>query len=154
MTDIFEEKSSNETSRRMQVLLPFVSTIFGGAALWYAWIRYNTILNRPDLYWYDWIQLAAILLVGILCVSATFLFLLSRPSGVSVFKIGISIVPLLLFSNLVMLVFRVIQNVIRGDASLFFDRLFSQPHKFILIPIVVIILIWLDSLIKSDKSNH
>jgi hypothetical protein len=148
------EKSPNGKSKQELLFLSFVSTILGGGALWYAWLRYNMMLNRPDLNWYGWIQPMAMALVGILCLSATILLILGKLSGRSVFKAGLSIIPLLLFSNLIILVFRVIQNIIQGRAQSIFDRLFTEPRN-ILIPIVVIALLLLGYLGRNteDKNN-
>jgi len=149
----FDEQSTAETPQWLLNLLPFISIILGSGALWYAWLRYNSILNRPDYQWLSWIQPALIALMGLLCLSAAVLFIAGKPSGWSVFKVGVSIVPLVLFSNLVILVFRVIQNIIQGNASPFFDRLLTQPYKILLIPIVIIALVLLGSLGKREKDN-
>ena len=152
MNYIRKEKLADETPKWSRVLLPLISTLLGSGTLWYALSRYNTLLNRPD--WYGWMQVAFIVLVGVLCIWATVLFILGKSSGLAVLKLGISIIPLILFVNLIVLLFRVIHNIMQGDAALFLDRIFAQPNKFILIPIVVIILLWLESLTKRDKSNN
>jgi len=146
-----EEKLANETSKWLRFLLPLISTALGSGALWYAWVRYNMLMNRTDSYWYGWIQVALIAFMGILCLSATVLSISGRSSGWSVFKLGLSIVPLLLFSNLVILVFRIVQSIMQGNAKLFFDRLLTQPQKLILIPIVIIVLLLLGALSEQDK---
>jgi hypothetical protein len=151
MTEISKEKLSNQTPKWLQII---VSAILGGGGVWYAWFRYNTLVNRPDSSWYGWVQVAFLVLIGVLCIWATVLFIWGKPSGSSLLKLGISIIPLFLFSNLVILIFRVIQNIVHGDAALFLDRVFAQPHKFILIPIVVILLLWLESLTKRDSRNR
>ncbi|WP_197254333.1 hypothetical protein [Paenibacillus dendritiformis] len=51
--------------------------------------------------WYDWIRLGFISLMGILCLAASILLLLGRPSGMEVFTDGLEMVPLKLVSNLV-----------------------------------------------------
>ena len=43
MNTIFEEKLPDQTPKWLANLLPFISTILGSAALWFAWFRYNSI---------------------------------------------------------------------------------------------------------------
>lgn len=152
MDDNREEKLTNQTPKWLLNVLPFISTILGGSALWFAWLRYNSMANGPEFHWYDWIQPAFIALMGILCLWATLLFILGKSSGLSVFTYGLSIVPLILFSNLVILVFRIIQNIIQGNAQPFFDSLFTQPRNMV-IPMVVIVLILLGYLDKRVKNK-
>lgn len=147
-----EEKLTDQTPKWLLNVLPFVSAILGSGALWFAWLRYNSIVNRPQFHWYDWIQPAFIALMGILCLWATLLFILGKPSGLSVFTYGLSIVPLILFSNLVILVFRIIQNIIQGNAQPFLDSLFTQPRNLV-IPMIVIVLILLGYLEKRVKNK-
>lgn len=147
-----KEKLPDQTPKWLANLLPFISTILGSAAIWFAWFRYNSIVIRPEFHWYDWIQPALIALMGILCLLATLLFILGKPSGLSVLTYGLSIVPLILFSNLVILVFRIIQNIIQGNAQSFFDNLFAQPRNMV-IPVVVIVLILLGYLEKRVKNK-
>src|SRR5688572_15870784 len=123
-----EEKLMDQTPKWLLNVLPFISTILGCSALWFAWLRYNSLVNGLEIHWYDWIQPVFIALMGLLCLWATPLFILGKPSGLSVFTYGLSIVPLVLFSNLVILVFRMIQNIIQGNAQSFFDSLFAQPR--------------------------
>lgn len=147
-----EAKLANQTPKWILNLLPLISTIFGGSALCFAWFRYNSLVNRPEFHWYDWIQPAFIVLMGILCLLATLLFISGKPSGLSVFKVGVSIVPLILFSNLVILVFRVIQNIIHGNAIPFISRLYASPlNKAILAVAVILILL---SMVKEMKNNN
>src|SRR5688572_22303422 len=122
MNYIRKEKLADETPKWSRVLLPLISTLLGSGTLWYALSRYNTLLNRPD--WYGWMQVAFIVLVGVLCIWATVLFILGKSSGLAVLKLGISIIPLILFVNLIVLLFRVIHNIMQGDAALFLDRIF------------------------------
>lgn len=146
-----EENPTSETSRWSLILLPVVSTILGSGALWYSWFRYNSIVNRPDFQWYNWIQPAFIALMGILCLSATILFISGKSSGWSVFKAGLSIVPLILFSNLVILIFRVIQNILQGNAIPFISRLYVSPlNKAIL---AVALMLTVLSVLKGMKKS-
>jgi hypothetical protein len=149
-----DENTVMKTSDKwLRILLPCLSTIFGGGALWYSWFSYTHLANQADAYWYQWIQPVFIGLTGILCLIATILFLLGSSSGRPVLEFGLSIIPLLLFFNLVILPFRVVQNLIQGNTGFLFDRLLSQPYKLILIPVIVIALIWLEALSKSAKRN-
>jgi hypothetical protein len=153
MNDIRDEKLAHQTPRQTQVLLAVGSTILGLGALWYAWMRYN-LLAEPDSHWYGWIQVAAIRFVGLLCIWAAVLFILGKPSALPLLKVGISIVPLILFFNLIVLIFRVIHNLTQGNATLFLDSVFAQPQKFIVIPIIVIALLLLESLMKKIKNDN
>jgi hypothetical protein len=110
-------------------------------------------MNQSGFLWYGWIRLAFMLLIGILCLLATILFILGKSSGWSVFMGGLFMVPLMLFSNLVILAFRVIQNIVQGNAQPFFDRLFTQPEN-IAIPIVVITLVLLGFVGRRDKNKN
>lgn len=148
-----KDKVVEQTPKWFLNLLPVVSTVLGCGALWFAWFRYNNIVNRPEFHWYAWIQLAFIVLMGILCLLAALLFLLGKSSGWSVFTYGLAIVPLILFSNLVILVFRIIQNIIQGNAQPFFVSLFTQPRNLI-IPMVVIVLMLLGYLDKRVKNEN
>ena len=146
-----EENPASETSRWSLILLSVVSTILGSGALWYSWFRYTSIVNRPDFQLYNWIQPAFIALMGILCLSATILFISGKSSGWSVFKAGLSIVPLILFSNLVILIFRVIQNILQGNAIPFISRLYVSPlNKAIL---AVALMLTLLSVLKGMKKS-
>jgi hypothetical protein len=148
-----EEKTSNPMPNWLINMLPFISAVLGGGALWYSWLKYNDIVNQSGFHWYEWIRLTLMAFMGILCLLATILFILGKSSGWSVFMGGLSIVPLILFSNLVILVFRLIQNILQGNAQPFFDRFFTEP-KNIAIPIVVITLVLLSLLSKRDKNSN
>jgi len=152
MNNYHEENSTSGTPKWLLILRPFVSALLGVSALWYAWYRYTNMAYRPDSQWYGWIQLALIAMMGILCLSAVALFVSGKSSGSSVFKAGLSIIPLLLFSNLVVLMFRAIQNIIQGNATFFLDRLIAQPQRIVLILIVLIALGLLGSL--NERANR
>jgi hypothetical protein len=153
MSDNFEEIQAGETPKRLLPLMSLLSLIPGGAALWYAWLRSGSLMNLPVVHWYQWVQPALFGLMGILCLLAAILFLLGRSSGWSVFKFGLSIVPLVLFSNLIVLLFRVIQNMLQGNPTFIFDRLVAQPQKILFVLIVLIALGWLGSLNERAKSS-
>jgi hypothetical protein len=145
-----EEKPNINTPHWLINMLPFISAVLGGGALWYTWLKYNDVMNQSGFLLYGWIRLAFMLLIGILCLVSTILFILGKSSGWSVFMGGLSMVPLMLFTNLVILVFRFIQNIVQGNAQPFFDHLFTQPEN-IAIPIVVIALVLFGFFGKREK---
>lgn len=145
------EKHPIVTSKWQSIVLALASAILGSGTLWFIWIRYNNSSDRLDLSWYNWVQLAALALMGMLCLSAALLFITGRPSGWSVFRAGLSIAPLLLISNLVVLFFRVVQNIIQGNGISFLSRLYASPlNKAILAVVIVVILL---SMIKEIKKS-
>jgi hypothetical protein len=149
----YQENKQNKASNGSLALLALSSLILGSSALWFTWIRYDRLLNQPGTYWYNWVQLAGIALLGILCLCAAILFILGKSSGRSVFKVGLSIIPILLFANLMNLVFRNIQSIFRGNTTFFFERMFAQPYKLLLILAVVIALAVLGSLNEKDENK-
>ena len=134
-------------------LLPFISAAIGGGALWYMWFKYLDLINQSGVQWYEWTRPGFMLVMGTLCLLATILFIMDSPSGWSVFMGGLSMVPLMLFTNLVILGFRVIQSIFQGNAQPFLARLFTEPDNLI-IPIVVIAFILLSSLSKRDTYKN
>lgn len=133
-------------------MFPWISALLGGGALWYTWFRYHDLASRSELFWHEWIRLAFMLLFGALCLAATVLFFLGKSSRWSVFMGGLYMVPLLLVSNLVILIVRVILNIVQGKAQPLFEKLFAQP-KNIAIPIIVIALVLLSILGKADQNK-
>ena len=144
--NIDDEGRRSRTSRRSLILLALSSLVIGSGAFWLTVLRYESLAKQSDFYWYSWVQLAGIALVSILCLWAAILFILGRPSGRSVFKLGLSVVPIILFVNLMILVFRGIQNIFQGNANFFFERVFAQPYKILFILAIVIVLTILSSL--------
>jgi hypothetical protein len=142
----YDEERQSKMSGRSPGLLAFVSLLLGSGALWFTWLRYDGLMNQPDAYWYNWVQLAGIALMGILCLLAALSFILRGPSAQSLFKLGLSIVPIILFTNFVMFVFRVVQNILQGNANGFFERVFTQPYKILLILALLLVLAVLGSL--------
>jgi hypothetical protein len=147
------EKNLSDTSRWRSIMLALISAILGSGTLWFIWIRYESLRSQPDFYWFNWIQLAGFALLGALCLWASILFVSGKSSGWSVFKAGLSIIPLILFFNLMILVYRGIQNIIRGNAYFFFERVLNQPHKVIIILVVVIALTVLGSLTEKKREQ-
>lgn len=137
--------------RSSQVLLALVSLVLGSSALWYAWFRYERLVNQPDSNWYSWVQLAMIALIGVLSLWAAILFILRKPAARDFFKLGLSGIPILLFVNLIVFLVRVFQNILQGNANLFFERLFAQPYRILFILVVVIALVILNSLNEKSK---
>ncbi|WP_028612837.1 hypothetical protein [Paenibacillus harenae] len=132
--------------------LPLFSAVVGGGALWYTWIKYLD-MAEPAVPWYGWIRLAFTLLIGVLCLAATVLLLLGKPFGMSVLKGGLTLVPIMLMMNLVILVIRIIQNIALGKAQPFFERIFTEPRNFA-IPIIVMSLILLSVISKKEKNKN
>jgi hypothetical protein len=150
MSNTLQKKARDEKPKWQMSLLPLIGLLLGGSALWFAWFRYNLMLNQPASAWYQWVQTAAIGLVGVLCILGTVLFYFDRSSGRAVLKTGLSIIPLILFANLIYLIFRVIQNIAEGNAMSFLSRLYANPlNKAILI--VAVILIVLSILKEIEK---
>jgi hypothetical protein len=141
---------TNFTERSKSILYPFLSGIVGSGVLWYVWLRSLNLLQRADAQWYEWIQPVMLVLVGVMGLWATLLFIMRRPLALSVFKLGLSIVPLLLLVNLLILLIRVIVNVFQGNAGVLLERILNQPYKALLIPIIVIMLMLLGALTKNE----
>jgi hypothetical protein len=139
-----------QPSNRLPRLI--ASVVVSAVALWLAWLQYDRLLSQPDVSWYNWVQFAGIALTGILCLWSAVLFVLGRPSAQDIFKIGLSLIPILLFANLMAFLFRVFQNILQGNASFFFERLFAQPYKVLFILLVVIALAVLGSLNERKES--
>lgn len=149
-----EEKVIDQTPKWLVNLTPLIAIALGGVAFWYAWLKYNNIVNQPEFHWYIWISPVLMVLVGVLCLAATILFIVGRTSAWSVFMGGVSIIPLILFSNLVIFIFRIIQNTVQGNADPFLSRLSTSPLRTILTIIVIVILLSMVEGIKKVKNNN
>ncbi|WGU96168.1 hypothetical protein QJQ58_07950 [Paenibacillus dendritiformis] len=146
-----EKEAANETPDWFRKLLPVISAVLGFGALWYTWYRYHDMANWPAAPWSDWIRLGFMSLLGILCLAASILLLLGRPSGMQVFTGGLAMVPLMLVSNLIIFGFRMIYRLIQEGAQPLWDHLL-QPKNAI-IPIIVIALALLSSLTAGEKKE-
>jgi F0F1-type ATP synthase assembly protein I len=93
------------------------------------------------------------LLLGVSCLVAFTLFIMNRPSAWSVFMGGLSIIPIMLFTNLVVLIFRVLGNIVQGNTDAFLSRLSTSPLKVILNIIVVVIVLSVIQAIKKRENN-
>jgi hypothetical protein len=144
------EKSSNEHP----VWLSFISILLGGAGLWYAWLRVTNLLGRSDTNWYDWIQSSMIFLFGLLSLGSAALFMMRKPEASSYFKLGLAMIPLTLFINLMILLPRAAASLWQGNTGFLLERVLSQPQKFILIPVIIIALIMLDRLNNSENPKN
>lgn len=149
-----QEKLAYQTPKWLINLTPLAAIALSGAAFWYAWLKYNNIMNQLESHWYVWISPVLIVLVGILCLLAAILFIAGKPSAWSVFMGGLSIIPIALFSNLVILIFRVIQNTVQGNADPFLARLSTSPLKTILTIIAIVIVLSVVEGIKKVKNNN
>jgi hypothetical protein len=92
-------------------------------------------------------------LVGLICLWAALLFLLRNSNALSALKFGLSLVPLVLFVNLILLVIRVIINILGGNTGYLLERMVSRPEKVLLVPILVLVLAVLSVLSKTDRKN-
>jgi hypothetical protein len=143
-----QENFDHQTPKWLMLLL---SLLVGGGALWYAWFQYGNLMNQPQLDWYVWIRPVSMLLVGAFCLVAAVLFILDKASARSVFMGGLSIIPLMLFSNLIVLIFRVVQNIFQGNADPFPVNISASPLKVILNIIIVVIVLSVIQEIKKSK---
>jgi hypothetical protein len=146
-----EENQPRQMPKWSQPSLALVSAILGVGVLWFVWFRYSGISNRPEISLYHWIQLVSIALIGILCLSAAILFIAGKPFGWSVLKAGLSIVPLLLFSNLVVLLLRVSQNVMQGHGISLLSRLYASPLNKAIVGVVILLILL--SVIKDVRKS-
>jgi hypothetical protein len=144
------EKSSNEHP----IWLSFLSTLLGCAAFWYAWLRFTNLLGRSDTNWYEWIQPSLVFLFGLMSLGSAVLFILRKADASSYFKLGLAIIPLTLFINLLILLFRAVTSLWQGNAGFLLERVLSQPQKFILILVIIIALIMLDRLNNSENAKN
>ena len=152
MNNISEEKLSKVTSQWLIGLFPLISAVISGVALWYTWFRFNTILALADSPWYLWIRPALTGVLGIVFLLATLLFLLGKSSGRSVFKGGLAMVPVILFSNLVIaVVFKLIPSIFNGNAKPFLEHLYTKPLDKAILSVAIIVLLL--SLVKAIKSK-
>jgi hypothetical protein len=126
-------------------------SILGGGAFWLAWLRFNQLSSWENFYLYGWVQAAGIALIGILSLWAALLFTFGRPSAQSVFKVGLSLIPILLFVNLTILLFRGFDNLLQGNANFFLERLFAQPSRVLLVLVIVMALAVLNSWNKKSE---
>lgn len=147
-----ENNLTNLVPNWLTGFLPLLSAVLGGGALWIAWFRHQHIVNQSEFHWYAWIQPIGLVLAGVLCLLATILFILGKASAWSVFKTGLSIVPLILFTNLLILVFRVTQSIVQGNGASFISRLYASPVNKVILAVVVIVILL--SIIKETKQNN
>jgi hypothetical protein len=132
-------------------LMPLLSLLVGGGALWYVWFQYGNLMNQPQLDWYVWIRPVSMFLVGAFCLVAAVLFILDKSSAESAFMGGLSIIPLMLFLNLIVFVFRVVRNIFQGNADPFPASISASPFKVILNIIIVVTVLSVIQEIKKSK---
>lgn len=148
------QSNTEKSSNRHPIWLSLISTLLGCAAFWYAWLRFTNLLGRSDTNWYDWIQPSMISLFGLLSLGSAVLFILRKPDASSYFKLGLAIIPLTLFINLMILLFRAAASLWQGNTGFLLERVLSQPQKFILIPVIILALIMLDRLNNSENAKN
>ncbi|MBD8498578.1 hypothetical protein [Paenibacillus arenosi] len=152
MTNHNQEHSTTLFADWMQKVIPVLSVLLGGAALWYTWYMYNDNMNTLDFPWYGWIRVACIGILGIFCVTAALLLLLSKPLGWNVLKLGLSIIPFMLFSGLVIVGIRGIYYLFNNSSALFerFEQFIMDPSNLV-IPIIVVALLLLGKLNQTKS---
>lgn len=146
-----ENTLTNPVPKWLNGFLPLLSILLGSGALWLAWVRYQNIVNGAGFFWYSWIQPVGLVLVGVLCIVATILFLLDKASAWSVFKTALSIVPLMLFINFIILLFRIAQSLIQGNAISFISGLYASPVNKVILTVVVIVILL--SIVKETRQK-
>lgn len=146
-----ENNLTNPVPKWLNGFLPLLSILLGSGALWLTWVRYQNIVNGAGFIWYSWIQPVGLVLVGVLCIVATTLFLLDKASAWSVFKTALSIVPLMLFINFIILLFRIAQSLIQGNAISFISGLYASPVNKVILTVVVIVILL--SIVKETRQK-
>lgn len=167
MNNDTEEKKNGEAHEWPVNLLPIVSTFIGGGALWYAWFKYSDYINHPDIGWHQWIQPCLILLLGIICLSATLVFIKNKSSGWRLLGIGLSLIPIVLLLNLFIFVIGLIAKgfgyageVIRGaeespweKMSDFPEAIFSMSPINLILQAIIILLVIVSVTWKMKKKR-
>ncbi|MFY0758022.1 hypothetical protein AB1K32_03950 [Metabacillus dongyingensis] len=142
MSNNDEEKSKDQPPKWLLPILPFISLALGGASLWFSWFRYTRMVNQFGFQWYNWIQPVLLVLAGILFFYAALLFIIGKPSGWAILINGISVIPVILFINLVILIGRGIVHLIKGAEMPSISALYSSSiDKSLLTAAVIIIVI-------------
>ncbi|KEK24569.1 hypothetical protein [Bacillus gaemokensis] len=144
MNNSTENKTNDIAPSWLLPFLPFISAIFGGSSLWYTWFKYSDRIYQPEFYWYDWIRPILLVIMGILLLTATLLFILDKSSANNMCKLGFSMIPFILFSNLVIFLFKISKKafdyMIQGNRIPSFNISYPSPiDKIILIALVMII---------------
>lgn len=149
-----ERNSTIESPQKLTGLLPLIASITGLAILIYSVSRYNDLLNQSESFWYHWFQTALVALIGIVCLISAFISVLSKQRmGWQLFIVGLSLFPIILFINLLVFLFDVIQGVLAGETLPLISRLYeSNPAKIILGIVAALILL---SVVKKviDKNT-
>jgi predicted membrane channel-forming protein YqfA (hemolysin III family) len=130
------------TANRAPRWLPSVSLVLGSGVLGYAWTFYTDLVRIPETPWHYWLRLVFIILMGLLCLLAAVISVLGvRKRAMRIFAAALSMIPIILLTNLVILVFRVIQSFIQGNAVPFITRLYDRPLSRVILGIVIILVV-------------
>jgi hypothetical protein len=148
--NIKDQKSLDDQTPKWFGMLPL---LVASGAFWYAWSQYNYLVHQLQPDWYAWVRPVLMLLLGISCLVAFILFIMNRSSAWSVFIGGLSIIPIMLFTNLIVLIFRVLYNIVQGNTDAFLSRVSTSPLKVILNIIVVVIVLSVIQAIKKRENN-
>ncbi|MCM3703620.1 hypothetical protein [Paenibacillus macerans] len=133
--------------------LAFLSALLGAGAFWYTWYSYQDWMAGSGVPWFGWIRLAFTLLIGVFCLAATLLFIMGKHSGWPVFQTGLMLVPVMLASNLIILIIRAVIGVFHGQPLPLFEKIISDP-KSLAIPGIFLALALLGALSKKDPKNE
>ncbi|RRJ63474.1 hypothetical protein EHV15_11455 [Paenibacillus oralis] len=147
------ENLAQESPDWLGKTLALLSALLVAGAFWYTWYSYQDWMAGTGVPWYGWIRLAFTLLIGVFCLAATLLFIMGKRSGWSVFRAGLVLVPVMLASNLIILIIRAVIGVFEGKALPLFEKIFSDP-KSIAVPVIILALALLGALSKKDHKNE
>jgi len=149
-----DASSKEATPEWMMKLVPVFSLVLGAVAFWYTWSRWQDLTSGTEDVWYEWARPAWTMAIGIVFLAAAVIYLAGKSAaGWSAFKLGWVLVPVMLFTNLILLLIRVVQGVVQGHAWPIFEKIADHPLKFVTIPAIIIALIIISKLTSSNKSK-
>ncbi|MEC0329526.1 hypothetical protein P4H42_07810 [Paenibacillus macerans] len=148
-----KEKLAPDSPDWLGKTLAFLSALLGAGAFWYTWYSYQDWMAGTGVPWYGWIRIAFMLLIGVFCLSAALLFIMGKRAGWSVFQTGLMLVPVMLASNLIIVIIRAVIGAFQGKTLPFFEKIISDP-KSIAVPGIILALALLGALSKKDPKNE
>lgn len=153
----FQQQVSAHVPNWVIRVLPLISLLLGGLALWVTWFFYYDHLNLNDLHWYQWIQPCLMLLTAIMILAAALLFSLRKSSGWDMLELALSLVPITLALRLLIVVVRFVRFLIQSasdNAASFIDGSFLNQLSFspkLIINLIVVAAIALFVIMKKNK---
>jgi hypothetical protein len=103
---------------------PFISAALSVGAFGYVGVRYTDLTAQPGGFpWVQAVPLAVMTLAGVLAAVATFLLIAGQASGRSVLRYALSLIPAVLFLNLLLLLGR----LVKGGWNYAFQALNGNP---------------------------